>query len=163
MYFLRPDEFISTNERIYSDLKNKIREVMPFSVVEHIGSSAIKGAISKGDLDILVRVERPNFQHATDAIQALNFSIKEGTLRTESLCMFESKDYEVDVAIQLIEAGSEFEDFISFRDILNSENALVKQYNELKMACTGLSENQYRAHKSQFIEKVLSELKALKK
>ncbi|MBC7372086.1 MAG: GrpB family protein [Bdellovibrionaceae bacterium] len=62
-----------------------------------------------------------------------------------------------ELAIQLIEAGSEFEMFITFRDILLADAKLLKSYNELKLGCTGLDQTKYRARKSEFIQKVLGE------
>lgn len=156
MRFLQPEEFVSNNELIFSEIQLELISVFPYFEIEHIGSSAIHGAISKGDLDILVRVQAIHFEQALSAIQTLNFTVKEGTLRTKSLCMLESRDYAVDVAIQLIEAGSEFENFVIFRDKLNANPELVEKYNQLKTECTGLAPDDYRSKKSEFIEQVLT-------
>lgn len=65
----------------------------------------------------------------------------------------------MDVAIQLVENGSSFEDFIRFRDLMNARPDLVQNYNELKIRCTGLGEDDYREIKSKFIEDVLAAAK----
>lgn len=155
MKFLKPEEFLAEVLSAYQLVQARVCQAVPFAEVEHIGSSAIHGAISKGDLDILVRVPAAKFNEALTTIQTLDFSIKEGTLRTASLCMLETSRYGIDVAIQLIEQGSEFEDFVVFRDRLNANPDLVEEYNELKRRATGLSPNDYREIKSKFIEKVL--------
>jgi GrpB-like predicted nucleotidyltransferase (UPF0157 family) len=69
--------------------------------------------------------------------------------------MLETLQFNADVAIQLIVAGSEFESFVKFRDRLNADANLVKQYNELKMGSVHLTPTEYRAKKSAFIEAVL--------
>jgi GrpB-like predicted nucleotidyltransferase (UPF0157 family) len=155
MIFLKPEEYLPQINAIYDLLKPRVLQVLPSAEVEHIGSSAIRGAISKGDLDILVRVPKSDFEAAILKIQSLGFTIKEGTLRTESLCMLETKEFGEDVAIQLIEGDSEFEFFIKFRDLLNSNPQLVDQYNELKMKSVGMTPENYRAEKSKFIESIL--------
>ncbi|WP_413581786.1 GrpB family protein [Bdellovibrio sp. HCB288] len=155
MRFLEPSEFLPKVEAIFSDLKDKIKMALPNADVEHIGSSAIKGAISKGDLDVLVRVLPPNFEIAISKIKELGFAEKSGTLRTEQLCMLVTDVYNWDVAVQLIAKNSEFEDFVSFRDRLNDDPGLVLAYNQLKLSSRELSPENYRQKKSAFIEMVL--------
>ena len=153
--FLKPEKFKAKLDSLFSEVKSRVLKSIPRADVQHIGSSAIKNAISKGDLDILVRVDSAIFDESLKAIQSLGFQIKEGTLRTESLCMLITTEFGEDVAIQLIARGSEFEDFIRFRDLLNQDADLVEKYNQLKMKCEGLSPDDYRALKSKFIESVL--------
>jgi len=156
MIFLKPEEFLPKVNAIFEILEKRVRRALPKVDIEHIGSSAIIGAVSKGDLDMLVRVSRVDFNQALSEIQAMGFTIKEGTLRTDSLCMLVTEEFDADVAIQLIEAGSEFEDFIRFRDLLNADSKLVKTYNELKMNSIHLSPDEYRAKKAIFIQTVLA-------
>lgn len=152
MQFFSQSEYQERVESAFSVLKKKLSEALPWAEIEHIGSSAIKGAVSKGDLDVLVRINRDEFPAAIQIIESLGFSIKQDTLRTESLCMLQGSG---DTAIQLIERGSKFEMFIKFRDLMNASPELVKQYNQLKMSCAGLSEDEYRKRKSEFIQTLL--------
>jgi GrpB-like predicted nucleotidyltransferase (UPF0157 family) len=85
----------------------------------------------------------------------LGFKEKVDTLRTLELCMLESKSSD-DVAFQLVANGSEFEFFLIFRDKLRANPSLVQQYNALKMSCEGLSQDDYRRKKSDFINHVLT-------
>lgn len=154
MIFLEAAEYQPRVAELYGRLRRRILQAVPQADVEHIGSSAVRGALSKGDLDILVRVKKSDFASALAAIETLGFSVKEGTFRAEWLCMLEGPD---DSAIQLIEAGSEGEMFSRFRDLLNSDRALVAEYNLLKSTSFGLRPDEYRARKSLFIESVLVE------
>ena len=156
MHFLEPKDYLPTVIPIFNQLKTRVQTAIPSAEIEHIGSSAIQNAISKGDLDILVRVMKKDFEKALTTIQNLGFQIKQDTLRTDSLCMLETQGYSINVAIQLIVKGSEFEMFILFRDRLNADPSLVEKYNELKMSSTGLSAREYRTRKSKFIESILT-------
>jgi len=69
--------------------------------------------------------------------------------------MLVTDKYKHDVAIQLTVNGSEFEEFIRFRDILNNMPNLVSEYNILKRGSEGIEPDDYRSNKSQFIERVL--------
>src|SRR5690606_23088987 len=93
-------------KEIFRSLKQKINSALPTAQIEHIGSSAIDGAISKGDLDIFVGVSSDEFNQCLEALRNLGFKIKEGTLRTTELCMFECLDCDIDVGIQLVDLSS---------------------------------------------------------
>jgi len=156
MKFLGPEQYQKIACEVFDKLSAKINVLIPQSSVEHIGSSSVPGIISKGDLDIFVGVQKDAFGSAIKLIESLNFSIKKNTLRTDSLCMFESDQYSIDVAIQLVEIGSKFENFLIFRDSLLKNKNLRIEYNQLKKDAEELDANEYRKIKSQFIEKVLA-------
>ncbi len=155
MQFLKPDKYQPRLTKIFSEMKEVLNFHLPYAGVEHIGSSAIEGAVSKGDLDILVRVSESDFVGAVGTLEMLGFAIKEDTLRSESLCMLHTTLFGTEVAVQLIESGSKFEDFVKFRDYMNANPKAVKEYNALKQSCAGLEPSDYRARKAEYIEKVL--------
>lgn len=70
--------------------------------------------------------------------------------------MMVTDKYNYDVAIQIVVNGSEFENFIKLRDLLNSRPDLVEELNVLKRNCRGFSPEKYRELKSNWVEKVLS-------
>ncbi|HFG2051973.1 TPA: GrpB family protein, partial [Vibrio cholerae] len=47
--------------------------------------------------------------------------------------------------------------FLVFRDKLRKDASLVQRYNNLKLSCEGLSQDDYRRKKSEFIEQVLAQ------
>jgi GrpB-like predicted nucleotidyltransferase (UPF0157 family) len=155
MNFLAPGIYQPQAWLTYHQIREQILSVLPSARIGHIGSSALEGVVSKGDLDIFVGVSASLFQHAISVLQALKFTVKENTLRTESLCPFESFEYPLDVGIQLVANDSEFENFLWFRDLLNGSAELREQYNKLKMEATGLDPQEYREIKSRFIESLL--------
>jgi GrpB-like predicted nucleotidyltransferase (UPF0157 family) len=61
MQFFLSTEYQPTCTRLFEDYKNKIEQLIPFAVIEHIGSSAIPHAISKGDLDIYMKYQQKIF------------------------------------------------------------------------------------------------------
>ncbi|MGV6851436.1 MAG: GrpB family protein [bacterium] len=150
------DQYQARNLAWYSHYQTRIYKILPEARVDHIGSSAIPGAISKGDLDILVAVTQLQHMDAIQKIIKLGFQIKQGTLRTTQLCMLESTNGD-DVAIQLIVEGSVFESFILFRDKLRSNSLLLQEYNQLKLDAQKFSMQHYRELKSRFIESVISD------
>lgn len=154
MKFLEAKEYQSGCESKYQYYKSKVQELLPEARVEHIGSSSILDAVSKGDLDILVCVDKPKLESAIEVLKQLHFFEKQNTLRTDELCMLESFDR--DIAFQVVAKGPQFDLFILFRDKLRSTPSLVSRYNQLKRGCEGMTQPEYRKIKSAFIVEVLA-------
>lgn len=99
-----------------------------------------------------------DFESSLVTIKNLGYVEKEGTLSTPQLCMLITEKYNHDVAIQLVENGSEFEDFLKFKKILSAKPSLVEEYNELKRSSSHLNEDEYRSKKSKWVESLLKSL-----
>jgi GrpB-like predicted nucleotidyltransferase (UPF0157 family) len=155
MKLLAPDQYQQAAESAFSVVREALTRALPFARVEHVGSSSIPGAISKGDVDICVIVDAPMHQAATSTLEKIGYTLKPDTLRTPELCMLESPNTDIDLALQVIAKGSKFEFFMTFRDALRNDPLLVQKYNEIKLRHETLDAAQYRAAKGEFIEEVL--------
>jgi len=133
----------------------EVARLVPHAIIEHIGASSIPGAISKGDLDICLLVPAQDHARSVEALEAAGYVAKAGTLRTPALCMLLSADTTMDVALQVVARGSEFEFFLHFRDALRADPALVTQYNQLKQRFASDGMDRYRDEKARFIKAVL--------
>jgi GrpB-like predicted nucleotidyltransferase (UPF0157 family) len=147
MELMMPSAYQGAAEDIFQSVRAEVRSIFPGARVEHIGSSAIPGALSKGDIDICVLVG--------ERLMELGYVAKVDTLRTKQLCMLVAPRKDFDIALQVIEVASEFEFFILFRDMLRASPSLVEEYNSVKKAAAHLSDDAYREEKSRFIEMVL--------
>ncbi|MGY3923547.1 GrpB family protein [Aeromonas jandaei] len=156
MIFYNAEKYQQSCNELFSRYKIDIQKIIPNARVEHVGSSSIPNAISKGDLDIFVGVETSQLAFSVDLLLAkMKLQEKIDTLRTPELCMLESTTGD-NVALQVVANGSKFEFFLTFRDKLKENTKLAHQYNALKQSCEGLSQGEYRQKKSEFIALVLS-------
>ena len=155
MKFYPAEQYQTTCHEMFARYERDIRKLIPNARVEHVGASSIPSAVSKGDLDIFVGVELGELEDAIERLTTLGFTEKLDTLRTPELCMLESTSVD-DVALQVVINGSEFECFLTFRDKLRVNPALVERYNTLKMSCESWPQDEYREKKSTFIEHVLA-------
>ncbi|MBJ6351714.1 MULTISPECIES: GrpB family protein [Acinetobacter] len=155
MVFLEPEQYQQRCAQLFNSYQKDISTLLPFAKIEHIGSSAIPNAISKGDLDIYIEVMPEQFEFAIEQLKTLNFIEKQNTLRTHELCMLESLNND-DVAFQIVVSGSIFTFFLAFKNKLINSPTLVNEYNELKLQCSHLDPDQYRTIKSDFINRVLN-------
>ncbi|AUM26505.1 GrpB family protein [Acinetobacter pittii] len=155
MVFLEPEQYQQRCAQLFNSYQKDISTLLPFAKIEHIGSSAIPNAISKGDLDIYIEVKPDQFKFAIKRLKTLNFIEKQNTLRTHELCMLESLNND-DVAFQIVVTDSVFTFFLAFKNKLINSPTLVNEYNQLKLQCSHLDPDQYRTIKSDFINRVLN-------
>lgn len=153
MKFYEANEYQDRINFLFELYKSKINSILPNARIEHIGSSSVPGAISKGDLDIFIGVEPKALEGAVIALGNIGFFEKENTLRTHELCMLESN--EPNIALQVVANNSKYEFFIEFRDALINCPELLGSYNQLKKNCLNCTEAEYRNIKSNFINEVI--------
>lgn len=154
MNLLLPEHYQSACEAVFELVRPNLEKAIPYACIEHVGSSAIKGAVSKGDLDIFVGVPSSRHERTVITLERLGYRIKKDTHRDDSLCMLER--FTPDFALQVVSLGSKYDFFTSFRDKMNSDPRLVEQYNELKLRHRESGSVEYRQAKSEFIEYVLA-------
>src|SRR5690349_16634427 len=64
----RAEDVHDLAEAAVSDHRRIVLELVPGAEVEHVGATAVPGALTKGDVDLLVRVGEPEFPAAVKAL-----------------------------------------------------------------------------------------------
>ncbi|WP_439891923.1 GrpB family protein [Ralstonia sp. 25C] len=123
--------------------------------IVHVGSTAIPGCLTKGDLDICVRADRADVAHI-DALLAACYARNAGSFRSDDFSAFKDDAHQPPLGVQLVARGSELDVFVRFCDCLLRSSELVAAFNALKAAHAGRSMASYRLAKADFIAKVLS-------
>ena len=146
-------------DELFERVVARIRPLLPASAdIRHIGATAVPGCLTKGDLDIVVRVEATNFR-AADAALAAHFARNTGSTHSDTFSSFESASAIPHVGIQLTVIGAQNDFFHTFAEALRRDPDLLARYNALKRAFDGQPMEVYRAAKSTFIEHVLQTCK----
>jgi GrpB-like predicted nucleotidyltransferase (UPF0157 family) len=144
-------------EHLFERVKEELQTVLPATAeVLHVGATAVPGCLTKGDLDIVVRVEHRAFQAVEDLL-ATRFPRNPGSTRTDEFASFEDECCTPHLGIQLTTKGGAFDMFHLFAAALCADPALVHRYNALKLAHDGQSMDSYRAAKDAFVADVLLE------
>lgn len=130
----------------------RIARLLPRAEVEHVGSTAIPGALTKGDLDVLVRVPAERFETAVAALCGL-YAIHQPQNWTPTYASFtDDTSREPPVGVQLVVAGSADDAlFAPFRDAMIADPALLAQYNAMKLRFDGTDYAEYTDAKHAFI------------
>ena len=157
---LKPESDLRDATRsAFDSHRRQIIQLMPGSEVEHVGSTAVPGALTKGDVDLLVRVSSDQFGRAVKALGDV-YSVHqpdEWTPRYASFVAPGEKD--PPVGVQVAVAGSQEDRFFGpFRDALIADPELLAEYNALKRRLDGAEYERYTDAKAEFVERTLREL-----
>jgi GrpB-like predicted nucleotidyltransferase (UPF0157 family) len=151
-----PDSAREAAEARFTTIVVELTSMLPSSAeILHVGATAVPGCLTKGDLDIAVRVDRHDFA-ATEAVLAKRFSRNTGSVRTDEFAAFESSDRQIHVGVQLTVKGGAFDVFHHLAEKLRKDPALMRRYNDLKLRFSDKPMKDYRAAKHTFIAEVLS-------
>ncbi|MGE0629230.1 MAG: GrpB family protein [Hyphomicrobiaceae bacterium] len=155
-----PERARADAERLFDVVSISLAAVLPRSAdIRHIGATAVPGCLTKGDLDVVVRVPAADFD-AADALLASRFARNEGSVRTDAFSAFEDAGCHPHLGIQLVAVDGPLDEFHRFVEALLKSSALVDEYNTLKRRYVGVEMETYRAAKGAFVEKVLATLAA---
>ncbi len=157
LFRLAPDEREAREaaERLFENVKGELVLALPASAeILHVGATAIPGCLTKGDLDVAVRVSGDDFG-AAEAELAARFTRNAGSTSTEDFAAFEDERRTPHLGIQLTTKGGAFDFFHVFVAALRADAGLLHDYNMLKNAHDARPMEQYRAAKDTFVKQVL--------
>lgn len=139
----------------------RIHQLLPQLKLHHIGSTSIIGIMAKPVLDIMGEVENIN---EADMLQSqfenLGYSWKgEYGIVGRRYCVLYNETQDVSyVHLHIFEKTSaKFKEHIYFRDQLNANETLRKEYENLKkhLLASGIPRENYSEAKAEFIQRVL--------
>ncbi|MCK1609208.1 MULTISPECIES: GrpB family protein [unclassified Bradyrhizobium] len=125
------------------------------AVIEHVGATAVPGCLTKGDLDICIRVDPEDFEAAAERL-ALSFERNSGSVRSDGFSAFMDNAAHPPLGVQLVTKGGELDFFVRFRDRLRESANLLSSYNDLKRRFEGRDMEDYRSVKTDFIQQAIS-------
>ena len=154
VYFQPSEKFIQKANRIFQQEKIRINGLIPEADIQHIGSTSIPGALTKGDLDIVVRVPTERFNETVEYLKRI-YQINQPENWTENFASFKDEEnLGIDFGAQLVIKDSKEDDFVKLRDKLLTNPDLLKEYNQMKERFEGQGMDEYRKEKADFFEKL---------
>jgi GrpB-like predicted nucleotidyltransferase (UPF0157 family) len=156
---LRGEEIESAARATYEAHRARIAGVLPNAEIDHVGATSVPGAVTKGDVDLVVRVGPREVGAAANALGAM-YATHQAENWTPTFASFVDADAAAPpVGVQLVASGSAEDAFFGpFRDALIRDPSLLEQYNALKRRLDGETYERYTEEKGAFIERVLLRL-----
>jgi GrpB-like predicted nucleotidyltransferase (UPF0157 family) len=156
-------EVLSYQEKwsdIFEETKNELHELLKKEVIsiEHIGSTAIKEMPSKPIIDIAVAIENYNKFNKIRQILSLNNYEDRGEKRGGYLFIKSEGELITHHIHFVLGSSKKWREYLSFKNKLNSDNQLRKEYSKLKQILAKsfvANREEYTISKSKFIDKVL--------
>lgn len=156
-------KFVNYNKKypcLFDKEKIKLKEILPDSEIEHIGSTAVNGLGGKGIIDILICVSKNNISSAKDKL--INYNYKFNLTGGDKGRLFFYRDYgffkkrRVHLHLSYFNSKISKEDIL-FRDKLKESLNLREEYSELKRKAIllGKEKKEYRDFKNKFIKNVV--------
>jgi GrpB-like predicted nucleotidyltransferase (UPF0157 family) len=155
--FSRAPEVFAKADRLYAEVAPRIAAVLPAADIHHVGSTAVPESLTKGDLDIVVRVSVNDFAEAEAVLESM-FARNTGSFRSDEFAAFLDSSTDPELGVQLVVAGSKVDHFLQWRALLERDPNLRREYDELKRRFDGKSMDAYREAKAQFIAERLGGL-----
>ncbi|MFH2105215.1 MAG: GrpB family protein [Parcubacteria group bacterium] len=152
--------------KYFAQERKLLEDVLGESVnIEHVGSTAVPGLGGKGIVDILIGVFRDDIGITKNKLKKAGYEFRPQASTSERL--FFRRDYAVGqqkrrVHLHLVEReGSEWQQFIFFRDYLRENPTVAEEYTKIKQEAVKMARGEgekYRKHKEKFIASLLKKI-----
>lgn len=154
VHFLDNSLFYENAEKTFLAHKKIMKESLPEADVQHVGSTAIPNSLTKGDLDIQVRVMSGQFLKAVEVLSVL-YELNEGSIKTDRFRAFKDDSTVPPLGVQLTVISSEYDFFWKFRDVLLRNDCYREEYDDLKRKYEGKCMDEYRKAKNDFFQRLM--------
>ena len=154
VHFVAEESIRPVIERVFEVHRRNLSQLLPDADIQHIGGTSVSGSLTKGDLDIQVRVSQNSFAAAEESLSN-RYGRNDDSVRTGEFVSFKDDSLSPPLGIQLTAIGSQFDSFCKLRELLRSRTDLLEQFNTLKRRHEGCSMEEYRAAKNAFLESIL--------
>src|SRR5207302_11291643 len=129
-------------DEIVAEVANELRALLPDCDVEHIGATALPDGVTKGDVDVNIRVTASNFERAIELLTA-QFAVAQPQNWTPTYASFSDADRALPLGLQVTVIGSPDDFLVKLRDLMLSDPSLRRDYNRCKTQAAQLGGRGY--------------------
>lgn len=147
-------------KKMFEEEKNNLNKIFDDNSfkIEHVGSTAVKGLLAKPIVDIAIGLD--SFEDIKIYENKLKeiYTFKENFKKNEILLIKENKTETFFLIHILLVNDKRYQDMIRFRNILNSNKEIFKEYEDLKITLSKKYANDrkmYTQSKNEFITNIL--------
>lgn len=134
----------------------ELRALCPRAEFHHVGATAIPGSLTKGDVDVILRVEASEFSSAVEKLRR-RFAINQPENWTECFASFaDDASYPFPLGVQLVVKDSRSDFFLFLVDYFRANPEQLEEYNRLKQEFARRGTEAYRNAKERFLTPILA-------
>ena len=147
-------------KKMFEEEKNNLNKIFDdnFFKIEHVGSTAVKGLLAKPIVDIAIGLDSfENIKIYENKLKEI-YTFKENFKKNEILLIKENKTETFFLIHILLFNDKRYQDMIRFRNILNNNKEILKEYEDLKITLSKKYANDrkmYTQSKNEFITNIL--------
>jgi GrpB-like predicted nucleotidyltransferase (UPF0157 family)/predicted kinase len=146
-------------DKIVADFEKLLRPLLPRCGIEHVGATAMPDGVTKGDVDINIRVLPDDFGLVVDALRHRGgFQDAQPHNWSESYASFSDASRVLPVGLQVTVAGSPDDFLVPLRDLMRRDAELRRQYDRVKRDAAPLGPDGYWAAKNAFLTEVRAQM-----
>ncbi|MGG1218831.1 GrpB family protein [Priestia endophytica] len=154
VYFQAEHVFREAAETLFLEEKAKLQLLLPHAEIHHIGSTAIPGSLTKGDVDIQVIVNQEHFNSSREVL-VKHYDVNSGSVSSNTFISFKDDDRDPPLGIQLTVRNSSLDIFWKITSVLRENENLRQQYDQIKQEFNGRSMEEYREAKARFLTNLM--------
>lgn len=141
-------------EGMFLVVRRKIKTLVPQSQVIHVGGSSVPGLLTKGDLDIQVRVDIMDFPQVIASLGG-EYVEHNQHLWTDYYAIFKDEDSFGEKIDILVTAKNYPEDvYHLYTKVLKKHPELVAEFNQIKQSFKEYHSFDYKQAKGEFFSKL---------
>jgi len=153
MKFQKSEVFQQKVKKDFNNIKKKILNVSDAVEVLQIGDTAIPGALTKGDLDVQVRVNKKSFSSFVKEMDEF-FEPNNLWLWNSNFAIFKDTSYVPKIDILVTVIGSKDDNLQDLQELLKNDVNLLREYNDLKLKYGDSELEEYKIAKRKFYNKL---------
>ena len=134
----------------------RLSQLVPSAEFHHIGATAIPGSLTKGDVDVLLRVALPEFLPSAEILQR-HYVVNQPENWTGVFASFkDDTSFPFPLGIQLVVKDSESDFFLFLIDYFTSDPRHLAEYNRIKVEFAPLGDDEYRNAKERYLTPIIA-------
>jgi GrpB-like predicted nucleotidyltransferase (UPF0157 family) len=151
------DKLAAAADKIVVEFENLLRALLPTCQLEHIGATSMPDGVTKGDIDINIRVLPDDFPRAVETLRGL-FPVAQPQNWTESFASFSDTSRPLPVGLQVTVLGSPEDFLVPLRDLMRREAELRREYDRVKRDAAPLGPDGYWAAKDALLTEIRAQM-----
>jgi GrpB-like predicted nucleotidyltransferase (UPF0157 family) len=139
---------------VLAALREDLGRLVPGIEIEHIGATSLPDGLTKGDVDVNLRVTPEQFDHVISTL-SWHLDIAQPHNWTAACASFSDDRRALPVGVQVTVTGSDADFLVTLRDRLAGDARLRQDYSLIKQQNATAGADAYWSAKNDFLRQIL--------